>query len=238
MRIAVVSEFRPGYQVALEACYVRALRALGHEVTEVATFPALSPWPGVRGRLAGSLPARLHQAGVSRAVLEARPELVLLVKAVGVLAASVDAWARAGAVTINVFPDNPFEVMRLMPGGGSLLHQFRRCRAVFVHDRFAVGQLRLLGVPSRYLAFARDPGLHDQVATRNEGRTTRASSSSGTRTRSASGTCGPWRTWTSGSGAPGTGRSSGRTIPSGAACGAGSSWPGTCRRASAGPRSR
>jgi glycosyltransferase involved in cell wall biosynthesis len=39
---------------------------------------------------------------------------------------------------------------------------FRACNLVFVHDRFAVGQLQQLGIASEFLAFARDPLLHDR----------------------------------------------------------------------------
>src|SRR5689334_11229304 len=160
MRIAIVSEFRPAYSVAIEACYARALAALGHEIVEVSTFPRLAPRGGV-GWILGAWPARVRQGDLNAAVLRIRADVIIVVKGVGILGATVRRWRRAGAHVINLFPDNPFDAMGATPFGSTLLDQLRACDCVFVHDRFAAGQLRQLDVRSEFIAFARDPALHD-----------------------------------------------------------------------------
>jgi hypothetical protein len=70
---------------------------------------------------------------------------------------------------VNVFPDNPFEAMAQSMLGRSLLEQFRECDRVFVHDRFALGQLRQLRVRSDFIAFARDPDYHSPVSESRKG---------------------------------------------------------------------
>jgi hypothetical protein len=161
MRIAIVSEFRPAYTVAIEACYSRALVALGHEIVEVQTFPRLAARGGV-GWILGTWPARVRQSDVNAAIDRIRPDAIVIVKGVGILGATVGGWKRAGARVVNLFPDNPFDAMGATPFGSTLLDQLRVCDRVFVHDRFAAGQLRQLSVRAEFIAFARDPALHDR----------------------------------------------------------------------------
>ncbi len=96
-------------------------------------------------------------------VSELAPELVLVVKGAFLEGEAVQAWRRAGLKVANVFPDNPFDVMGAMGTGARLLEHLRACDRVYVHDRFLVGQLRQLGVRSVFIAFARDPELHDRI---------------------------------------------------------------------------
>jgi hypothetical protein len=103
----------------------------------------------------------MSQKAVRDDVMTGAPDLVVLIKAVGVLGSTVRYWSSQGAKVINIFPDNPFDVMGIDFFGRMLLPQFRALTRMFVHDRFAVGQLRQLGVPSAFLAFARDPAIHD-----------------------------------------------------------------------------
>jgi hypothetical protein len=161
MRIAILSEFRPSYTVAVEACYARALKALGHEIVEVPTFPRLAPRGGV-GWMLGSWPARVRQGYLDAAIGRIRPEAIVVVKGVGILGATVRGWRRAGAHVVNLLPDNPFDAMGATPFGSTLLDHLRACNRVFVHDRFAAGQLSQLGVRAEFIAFARDPELHDR----------------------------------------------------------------------------
>lgn len=169
MKVAVVSEFRNGYEAALEASYERAFRDQGHAVARVATYPALVLLGRVPGRLAGAWPSRLRQSEICRLVEAQQPDLIVLVKGVGVLARSVELWRAAGARVVNVFPDNPFEAAQTSPRGARLIELLRACNLVFVHDRFAVGQLQQLGVASEFLAFARDPLLQDRPSSASDG---------------------------------------------------------------------
>ena len=157
MKVVVVSDFRRGCEQALEASYERAFRELGHTVARVATCPAFDSLGRLPARLTGGWPARLRQRDVRVQVEAHQPELVVIVKGVGVHAQSVRCWRAAGARVVNGFPDNPFEAARTAPGGDSLIGQFHACDVVFVHDRFAAGQLGQLGIASDFLAFARDP---------------------------------------------------------------------------------
>ena len=169
MKVVVVSEFRSGFEAALEASYERAFHGQGHAVARVATYPALAMFRHVPGCLAGAWPARLRQAEVCGLVEAQQPDLVVLVKGVGVLARSVGRWRAAGARVVNVFPDNPFEAAQTSHGGARLLELLRACNLVFVHDRFAVGQLQQLGIASEFLAFARDPLLQDRPRSASDG---------------------------------------------------------------------
>src|SRR5207248_8765313 len=106
VRIAVVSEFRPTYSVAIEACYARALAALGHEIFEVPTFPRLAPRGGMVGRILGAWPARACQGELNSAVGRIRPDAIIVVKGLGILGATIRRWRRVGAHVMNLFPDN------------------------------------------------------------------------------------------------------------------------------------
>jgi hypothetical protein len=54
--------------------------------------------------------------------------------------------------------------MRVSLIGGFLAGQFRQLNRLFVHDRFAAGQLCRMGLPAKFLAFAYDPSIHDASA--------------------------------------------------------------------------
>ena len=156
MKVAIVSDFNPRFPHGLEGSYARAFEARGHTVFPISLHAHFSV-PIRMGRLAGYVGPVLHQAALLRDVREHAPHLVVLVKAMGVLESTVQALRADGARVVNVFPDNPFDAMAVNPLGGLLLSQFRALSAVFVHDRFAVAQLRRLGIAARFLAFARDP---------------------------------------------------------------------------------
>jgi glycosyltransferase involved in cell wall biosynthesis len=168
VRVAFVSEFRNGYEAALEASYARAFSDAGHSVVRIATYPVLATFGNIPHLLTRGWPARLRQAEICAQVEAQQPELVVLIKAVGVLSSSVKRWRSKGSIVVNVFPGNPFEAARTSPGGLTLVEQLRSCNLVFVHDRFAVGQLRQLGIVSDFLAFARDPLLQDRSGPRQE----------------------------------------------------------------------
>ena len=160
VKVAIVSDFREGYDVALEACYARAFKQLGADVNCVSVRQLVGECRGKVGLLTASARAMIAEPRVRAEVFAGSPDVVILVKATSVLARSVRRWRSAGLQVINVFPDNPFECMAIGGAGASLLEQFRACNRVFVHDRFAAGQLRQLGVQSEFLTFARDPSLH------------------------------------------------------------------------------
>jgi hypothetical protein len=161
MKIAIISEFRPAYTVAIEACYSRALVTLGNEISEVSTFPRLAPRGGI-GWIWGAWPARVRQRDLNAAIRRISPDAIIVVKGVGILGTTIRRWKRAGMRVVNLFPDNPFDAMGATPFGPTLLDQLRACDRVFVHDRFAAGQLCQLGVRAEFIAFARDPALHDR----------------------------------------------------------------------------
>jgi glycosyltransferase involved in cell wall biosynthesis len=161
VKVTVVSDFRDGYEVALEACYVRGFDALGAQVDRVSLHSRLPRRSGTWGVVRAGLWAAANQPGIVKDVLAKSADVVVLVKAAAVFAGSVRTWRAAGMRVVNVFPDNPFDAMGASGLGMWLLDQLRACDRVFVHDRFAVGQLRQLGVRSAFHAFARDPLLHD-----------------------------------------------------------------------------
>lgn len=161
MRISIVSEFVPGFEVALERSYVRAFEQLGHSVTPIPF--RFDPTSGPRSlRQLNELRLVItHQAELTREVRDTAPDFVLIVKGRGVLADSVRAWRRDGVRVFNLFPDSPFEGMANGLVSRTLMAQFRMVEKLFVHDRFAVGHLRQLGVPAEYIAFARDPFIQN-----------------------------------------------------------------------------
>jgi hypothetical protein len=158
MKVAVVSDFRPGYDVGLEVSYARALETLGHSVARV-SLRALFPRTAWLRRVDDSLAPLRGQRALRRRVEEWAPDVVFLVKALGVLPQTVRRWRAEGARVVNVFPDNPFDAAGANALGFTLLQQLQAANAVFIHDRFAVGQLHQVGVKARFLAFARDPEI-------------------------------------------------------------------------------
>ncbi|MDQ3776868.1 MAG: glycosyltransferase [Pseudomonadota bacterium] len=156
VRIAVVSEFRPDSDVGLDSTYARAFGALGHDVSR----HGLHALRGEHVRFP-SAAMMAAQAGLRDAVSALSPPLVVIVKGVGVMARTVEAWQRNGARVVNVFPDNPGEAVGAAPIGRTLPGQLKRLDRVFVHDRFAVGQLRRAGIRAEFMAFARDHEIHD-----------------------------------------------------------------------------
>jgi hypothetical protein len=163
MKIAIVSVFTPNYDVALERCYARALQADGHEVTTVSLRAQGRRLPRGLVDIDEVLQYRRRQPSLLREVIASAPDLVLVVKGRGLFAETVSAWRKQGLKVINVFPDNPFEGAAAGLAGWSLLAQFRALDRVFVHDRFAVGQLRQLGIRADFLTFAYDPLSHHPV---------------------------------------------------------------------------
>jgi hypothetical protein len=159
VKVVLVSEFEPGREVSLAACYARAFERTGHDLTRVALRPQGRLENGLWSFATAGLRARARQAEIRDQVLACSPDVVVLVGAGGVLANSVESWRGAGLRVVNVVPNNPFDGIGAS-GGGRLLEQLRACDRVFLHDRFVVGQLRQLGVPSAFIAFARDPTLH------------------------------------------------------------------------------
>jgi hypothetical protein len=69
----------------------------------------------------------------------------------------------------NLFPDNPFEGAKVGLAARSLSAQYRAVDRMFVHDRFAVGQLRQLGIRTEFIAFARDPFIHRAAGPSGQG---------------------------------------------------------------------
>ncbi len=160
MRVAIVSSFRDGYEVALEACYARAFELLGARVHRI-RLDGLEPSPrGPLGLATARLAVRASQRKILNLVLDVRPDVAVLVKAAYVTSSTVRAWRASGVRVANVFPDNPFDAAGATGLGGALLGQLAACDAVFVHDRLVVGQLRSYSVRSLFIPFARDPSLH------------------------------------------------------------------------------
>jgi glycosyltransferase involved in cell wall biosynthesis len=159
MKVAMLSDFNSPRPVGLEHSYARAFEAKGHRVTTFGTTPRQrTTVRGVRDVDELQRIARA-QAELQRKVLADAPDLVLIIKGRGVLASSVRAWRRAGVRVVNVFPDNPFEAAGAGLAGRAFLAQFRELDRIFVHDRFAVGQLRRIGACADFLEFARDPWM-------------------------------------------------------------------------------
>ncbi|MCG5053716.1 MAG: glycosyltransferase [Myxococcales bacterium] len=159
MKISVVSEFRAGYSVGLEQSYARAFQRLGHSTTRHATPSSKTRIKGLQQVVELSTCLR-EQDALRREVLAASPDLVVVIKGVGILGRTVATWRAQGIRVVNVFPDNPFDAAGTNLVGRTLLGQFREVDTVFVHDRFAAGQLRQLGIPAEFIAFARDPEIH------------------------------------------------------------------------------
>lgn len=159
MKITVVSEFRPGYHVGLEESYARAFESLGHVTTKVGV-PRPGEMPRGVGQLAALATALQKQGQLRSRVEDSSPDLVVIVKGAGILGGTVRAWQQRGARVVNVFPDNPFDAAGVDLAGRTLFDQFRALDRLFVHDRFAVGQLVQMGIRADFIAFAHDPALH------------------------------------------------------------------------------
>jgi spore maturation protein CgeB len=159
MRIAVVSEFRPGYTVGLEYSYARGFRALGHSAFEIAVPPLATANSQFRRFIYSHWSIRQTRTFVAR-VLLSNPELIVVVKGEGLPQEAILQLRKAGARCVNVFPDNPFEAGVLVFPPNAIVRRFRAYNKVYVHDRFAVGQLRRLQIESTYIAFAHDPDVH------------------------------------------------------------------------------
>jgi hypothetical protein len=158
MKIAVLSEFRRTVDASLEYSYARAFESAGHTVARISLADL---WPSRRWlrRFDSYVSPLRGQAALRARVISLAPDRVLIVKSVGILGDTVKHWRRQGIQVVNVFPDNPFDAMGANALGSTLLGQFRALNTLFVHDRFAVGQLKQLGVRAHFLAFARDPAV-------------------------------------------------------------------------------
>jgi hypothetical protein len=160
MNVTLVSHFSKRYPVGLEFSYARAFEKLEHTVRTVSLAEHFVASPLLQ-RVSSLVAPTLGQAAACREVLASGAEVVVLIKAAGLWGSTVRTFRGAGMRVVNVFPDNPFDIMGLNVVGRTLLDQFRALDMVFVHDRYAVGQLAQLGIRSSFLAFARDPLLHD-----------------------------------------------------------------------------
>ncbi|MEY4582793.1 MAG: hypothetical protein RL701_7496 [Pseudomonadota bacterium] len=163
MKIAIVSEFVAGYEVGLEWSYARAFEGLGHRVERVSLAHPGQRWPRglVHFQELYSFARRQHD--IATAVQAADAELVLIIKGGGVFGDTVRSWRKDGRRVINVFPDNPFEGAGVGLVARTLWDQFRAVECVFVHDRFAVAQLRQASIRSEFIRFARDPLIHSDA---------------------------------------------------------------------------
>jgi len=161
MKVAIVSEFASNGDAGLENSYVRAFRARGHEVVAASLARKAHVLPRGLRQIEEVRDVHDGQPTLREQVMRAAPELVVLVKGRGVLAETVRAWRRTGLRVVNVFPDNPFEAAGVGVVGRMLLGQFRELDRMFVHDRFAVWQLKQMGIRADFIAFARDPSIHD-----------------------------------------------------------------------------
>ena len=169
MRLAIVSAFVldndsvvSGREGGLEYSYARAFLALGHDVVRVRdTTDGSFRLPKQLRRIEVWARLQLYEDNLCKQVLDANVELVLVVKGRGVSPRVVKRWRQAGLRVVNLMPDNPFEAAAIGLGAPRLLAQYQAVDLVLVHDRIAVGQLRECGVRSEYIAFARDPSLHN-----------------------------------------------------------------------------
>lgn len=171
MKVAVVAAFVAGYDVGLESSYIRALEADGHETVRISLAPPEheKPWPRGLSQLQELGGYARHQSALRREVIAASPDLVLIIKGRGVFGETVRAWRRQGLPVFNLFPDNPFEGAKVGLAARSLTAQYRAVDRMFVHDRFAVGQLRQLGIRAEFIAFARDPFIHRAAGPSGQG---------------------------------------------------------------------
>jgi spore maturation protein CgeB len=160
VRVTVVSAFRPGYLVGLEESYARAFEKAGHLVSRI-PLPRAPESPRVGRQIFALTTALRRQEQLQVQVTTTDPDLILIIKGVGIAGRTVRVWKAAGAKVYNVFPDNPFDAAGIDLVGRTLFQQLRAVDLVFVHDRFAVGQLHQLGIRSEFIAFARDPDVHD-----------------------------------------------------------------------------
>lgn len=173
MKVAVVAAFVAGYDVGLESSYLRALEANGHETARISLSPVLGeeekPWPRGLSQLQELRSYTRQQAALRQSVLDADPDLVLIIKGRGVFGDTVRAWRKHGLRVFNLFPDNPFEGAKVGLAARTLIDQYHTVERVFVHDRFAAGQLRQLGIRAEFIAFARDPFIHNPVGPSGDG---------------------------------------------------------------------
>ena len=162
VRIVILSQFRAGDESGLEYSYARAFRELGHHVEQVSERGEYTyRFSKGLNQIEEWWRAKIHEKYLYETVIDADAELVVVVKGQSVSANIVRKWRLAGLRVINLFPDNPFEAAAMGLIAHQLLAQYNAMDLVLVHDRIAVGQLRERGVCSEFIAFARDPNLHN-----------------------------------------------------------------------------
>jgi spore maturation protein CgeB len=148
------------------ACFVRALRALGHEVRffdQAWYFPARASLASrVAGRLVKGLSVGFYNAAMVAAAAAFRPHVVLVMKGSVILPQTIERLRLGGAVTA-VFQND--DVENPISSTWAMVEGLPQWDVVFTPRRFALDELRARGARRvEVLPFSYDPALHHPAA--------------------------------------------------------------------------